>query len=99
MADPSRVLFVEARYDICMTQQSRDDLWEVLGRPERIAFGFRHRRTFYAMTPLGFNVLGRYATRFFEDRFLDQKPSVLPSARTALATPAVLNLAKATAPA
>ena len=71
VADPSRVLFVEASHDDCMTRQSREDLWEVLGRPERISFGFRHRPTFYAMTPLGFNVLGGHATRFFEDRLLD----------------------------
>ncbi len=71
VADPTRILFVEAQYDDCMTQASRDGLWEALGRPERIAFHFRHRRTFYAMTPLGFNLLGRYATRFLEDRLLD----------------------------
>ena len=71
VADPSSVLFVEAVHDDCMTLQSRNDLWKVLGQPERISFGFRHRPTFYAMTPLGFNVLGGHATRFLEDRLLD----------------------------
>ncbi len=72
IADPSRLLFIEAIYDDCMTQASRDGLWEALGRPERIGFRFRHRPAFYAMTPLGFNVLGGYATRFFERTLMDQ---------------------------
>ena len=73
IADPSRLLFVEATHDDCMTPESRDALWESLGRPERISFKFRHRPAFYAMTPLGFNVLGRYATGFFERQWLESE--------------------------
>ncbi|NNF62198.1 MAG: hypothetical protein HKN06_12850 [Gammaproteobacteria bacterium] len=65
IADPARLLFIESAYDDCMSQESRDGLWEALGRPERISFRFSHRKAFYAMSPLGFNVLGRYATGFF----------------------------------
>lgn len=71
IADPGAILFIEAAHDDCMTQASRDGLWEALGRPERISFAFRHRPAFYAMTPLGFNMLGRYATGFLRRKLLD----------------------------
>lgn len=70
IADPGRILFIEAEDDDCMTQASRDGLWQALGRPERISFAFRHRPAFYAMTPLGFNILGRYATGFLRQQLL-----------------------------
>lgn len=73
IADPSRVLFIESAYDDCMTQASRDGLWEALGRPERISFRFPHRKAFYSMSPLGFNVLGRYAIGFFERTLLQPR--------------------------
>lgn len=73
IADPSRVLLIEARYDDCMPRDSRQRLWQALGRPERISFGFRHRGTFYAMTPLGFNTLSRYAVKFLEARLLPKR--------------------------
>lgn len=76
IADPSRILFIEADDDDCMTEASRNGLWEALGRPERISFAFRHRPAFYAMTPLGFNILGRYATRFLERRLLESPAPV-----------------------
>ena len=72
IADASNILFIEAQDDDCMTQASRDGLWEALGRPERISFAFRHRPAFYAMTPLGFNVLGRYATGFLQRKLLQR---------------------------
>ncbi|MDH3648011.1 MAG: hypothetical protein OER80_14725 [Gammaproteobacteria bacterium] len=71
--DPSRLLFIEATHDHCMTQESRDGLWQALGKPQRISFNFDHRPAFYAMTPLGFNIMGRYTTRFFEQT-LTPKP-------------------------
>ncbi len=59
MADPSEVLMIDAHYDNCMPQTSRDALWETLGRPERIRYRYKHKSSFLAMTPLGFNVMRR----------------------------------------
>ena len=59
MADPSQILMIDALYDKCMPRQSRDALWEVLGGPERISYRYTHKRSFLAMTPLGFNVMRR----------------------------------------
>lgn len=71
IADPSKILFIDAEHDDCMTRASRENLWQALGRPARITFQFRHRPAFYAMTPLGFNVLGRYATGHLIDQLLE----------------------------
>ena len=59
MANPSEVLMIDAHYDDCMPQSSRDALWESLGKPERISYRYAHKSSFLAMTPLGFNVMRR----------------------------------------
>lgn len=64
MADPSRLLMIDAHYDECMPQSTRDALWESLGRPERISYRYTHKKAFYAMTPLGFNVMRRRIYEF-----------------------------------
>lgn len=66
MADPSQILIIDALYDNCMPPQSRDALWEVLGRPERISYRYTHKRSFLAMTPLGFNVMRRRIYDFIQ---------------------------------
>lgn len=57
--DPRRVLIVDAGRDDCIPTESREAWWEALSRPERISLNYTHRRSFLAMTPLGFNFLRR----------------------------------------
>lgn len=57
--DPRSVLLVDAGRDECIPETSREAWWEALGRPERISLNYTHRRSFLAMTPLGFNFLRR----------------------------------------
>lgn len=55
--NPANVLIADAAKDDCISKESRDAWWEALGRPERLSFNYGHRRSFLAMTPLGFNFL------------------------------------------
>ena len=64
--DPSRILIFDAHKDECIPRDARDDLWEVLGRPERISFLYGHDMSFLSMTPLGFNWMRREIYEFFE---------------------------------
>ena len=66
MADPRRVLIIEAGADTCMPQSARDRLWHALGRPERIAYRYDHRPAFLAMTFLGGYDLQRQLYRFLD---------------------------------
>ena len=66
--DPDSILVIDALYDDCVPETSRDALWELTGRPERVSIHARHRPAFYAMTPLGLN----FARREIYD-FLDRK--------------------------
>jgi dienelactone hydrolase len=66
MADPRRVLIIEAGADTCMPQSARDRLWHALGRPERIAYRYDHRPAFLAMTFLGGHDLQRQVYRFLD---------------------------------
>lgn len=68
MADPSRLLVIDAYYDECMPQATRDALWESLGQPERISYRYSHKRSFFAMTPLGFNVMRRRIYEFVQSK-------------------------------
>jgi hypothetical protein len=65
-ADPSRILIFDSHEDKCIPQDSRDDLWEALGRPARISFLYGHNTSFLSMTPLGFNWMRREIYEFFE---------------------------------
>jgi predicted esterase len=65
--DPRRVLMFDAAKDERMTRGARDDLWEALGRPERITLQYRHGKAFYSMTPLGNNYTTRRICRFLEE--------------------------------
>ena len=60
------ILMFDAQRDECMPQHARDDFWETLGRPERISFHYGHKKSFLAMTPLGFNYMRRQIYRFLE---------------------------------
>jgi hypothetical protein len=64
--DAARILMFDAQRDECMPQHARDDFWETLGRPRRISFHYGHKKSFLAMTPLGFNYMRRQIYRFLE---------------------------------
>src|SRR5690606_23302557 len=64
--DPDRILIIDTRFDDCMPRRSRNALWEVTGRPERITFLYRHRTAFYSLTPLGLNFARRRIYRFLD---------------------------------
>lgn len=81
MADPRRVLVIEAGRDTCVPRSARERLWHALGRPERVIYGYDHRTTFLAMTLLGGYDLQHQVFRFL-DRTLgsgDARP--LPGSR------------------
>ncbi len=69
--DPRRVLIIEAGRDTCVPESCRDDLWDALGRPERISFNYGHHRAFISMTPLGFNWMRNQIWEFFEARLFE----------------------------
>jgi hypothetical protein len=64
--DPSRILILDSHEDVCVPQDARDDLWEVLGRPARISFMYGHKTSFLSMTPLGFFWMRGEIYEFFE---------------------------------
>ena len=72
--DPSRVLIFEAGRDTCVPKNCRDDLWEALGRPERVVFDYGHKKAFLSFTPLGNNWMRRQIWRFFEAKLLTDAP-------------------------
>ena len=72
MADPSRLLIIEAGADSCVPKSARERLWHAMGRPERIAYAYDHRMAFLAMTFLGGHDLQRQVYRFL-GRILAQR--------------------------
>jgi dienelactone hydrolase len=66
MADPSRVLIIEAGEDTCMPRSTRERLWNAMGRPERISYLYDHRTAFLAMTFLGGDSIQHQIYRFFD---------------------------------
>jgi dienelactone hydrolase len=85
MADPSRVLIIEAGADTCVPRSARERLWHALGRPERIAYLYDHRMAFLAMTFLGGYSLQRQVYRFLDqtlaqrgDRYLSEATGAPP---------------------
>lgn len=61
------VLLAESVVDAVIPPDSRRDLRESLGEPDRIRFVIGHRAAFLSLTPLGFN----YSTRKIRQFFLD----------------------------
>lgn len=72
--DPSRILIFDSHVDQCVPRDSRDDLWEALGRPERISFLYGHKMSFLTMTPLGFYWTRREIYEFFESTLFSTVP-------------------------
>ncbi len=68
--DPAQVLMIEAGKDECIPKSCRDDLWEVMGQPERYIINANHRHSFYTMTPLNLNWARKRIWEFFGSRLL-----------------------------
>jgi dienelactone hydrolase len=77
MADPSRVLIIEAAKDTCVPKRARDRLWRAFGRPERIAYLYGHRMAFLAMTFLGGHSLQRQVYRFLDRTLVEHGDRLL----------------------
>jgi len=69
--DPRKVLIIEANRDKCVPEQSREDFWLALGKPERIGMNYDHAPAFYSMTPLGLSWMRRRIWEFLEARLLE----------------------------
>ena len=67
--DSRRILIVEAGEDSCLSQSSRQNFWEAMGRPERIVYQYDHGATFMAMTFLGGGNLQKEAFQFLRKVF------------------------------
>lgn len=65
--DPRNILIIEAGKDTCLPASARQELWEVMGRPERIIYAYDHRATFYAMSFLGGRSLQIEAFKFLSN--------------------------------
>ncbi len=64
--DPDKILMIDAMYDDCMPQAARAALWNVTGHPERVTLLYKHRSSFYSLTPLGLNFMRRKIYRFLD---------------------------------
>jgi pimeloyl-ACP methyl ester carboxylesterase len=64
--DPDRILMIDAMFDDCMPESARAALWDITGHPERITMMYRHRSSFYSLTPLGLNFARRQIYRFLD---------------------------------
>lgn len=69
--DPDRVLLIEANRDTCVPEESRTDLWEALGRPEKISLDYGHHKAFLSMTPLGLSWMRHRIWEFLDLRLLN----------------------------
>lgn len=78
-ADPAKILYIDAENDECMPTPSREDLWEALGRPERITLPFNHVHAFLTMTPVYRNWTTRRIVEFLEASLLSREPGVTPA--------------------
>ena len=61
-----KILMIDAMFDDCMPEFARTNLWNVTGHPERITMMYRHRSSFYSLTPLGLNISRRQIYRFLD---------------------------------
>jgi pimeloyl-ACP methyl ester carboxylesterase len=71
--EPSKVLFIDTADDECMPPPSREDLWEALGRPERITLPFNHIHAFLTMSPVYRNWTTRKVVEFVEESLLGDR--------------------------
>ncbi|OGT55198.1 MAG: hypothetical protein A3F17_08875 [Gammaproteobacteria bacterium RIFCSPHIGHO2_12_FULL_41_15] len=51
--DPCHVLIFDSHDDLCVARQTQDELWNAVGKPERISFLYDHAASFGAMTLVG----------------------------------------------
>jgi dienelactone hydrolase len=77
MADPSRMLIIEAAKDTCVPKRARERLWRAFGQPERIAYLYDHRIAFLAMTFLGGHSLQREVYHFLDRTLVEQGDRLL----------------------
>ncbi len=73
--DPRRVLIVDAKQDRCIPEGARSDLWNALGRPERISILAGHKFSFLSMTVLDLNSTTREIARFLDRRLAAPPPA------------------------
>jgi hypothetical protein len=79
--DPDKILMIDAMFDDCMPESSRAALWEVAGHPERITMLYRHRTSFYSLTPLGLNFTRRKIYQFLDAALGDEERTAGARAR------------------
>lgn len=65
--DPSRVLVVDSLYDDFIPRKAQDDLWNAMGRPERVSMKYTHKRSFI-MSFIGFHFADRLTSKFFKKK-------------------------------
>lgn len=65
--DPARVLAVDSLYDDFIPRTAQDDLWQAMGRPERVSMKYAHKRSFI-MSFVGFHFVDRLASKFFKEK-------------------------------
>ncbi len=78
--DPRRILIIEAEHDTCMPRPGREQLWQAMGQPERVAYLYDHKMSFMSMTFLGAGTLQEEVYRFVEKTFMPEAPAVLTQA-------------------
>ena len=83
--DPATVLFIDSRYDGCIPQSARDDLWVAMGRPERATLGYDHKNSFLTMTFLGFDTTTRRIVAFLDSRLTGPEAPTAPAQATTYA--------------
>ena len=83
--DPADVLYVDSGFDGCIPRTARDDLWNAMGRPERVTLGYDHKNSFLTMTFLGFDVTTRRIIAFLDSRLTEPEAPTAPVQETTLA--------------
>jgi dienelactone hydrolase len=71
--DPTKILMIDAMFDDCMPESARAALWEVTGHPKRITMLYKHRSSFYSLTPLGLNFTRRKIYQFLDATLSDDR--------------------------
>ena len=72
--DPERVIIFDAEQDECIPRSAQEDLWEAMGRPQRISLPYSHRVAFLALTPLGGNFVREEIWGFLSRALLEASP-------------------------
>lgn len=66
--NPQKVLYINSLYDDYIPKAGIEQLWEALGRPERIQIPYGHKFSFLSMTPLGLDYTNVAIDSFFEKK-------------------------------